>query len=148
VSRSRRAVRWLQPGLVVGALECSPPPGAAPWPCWEPPSSPIFKADLLSRWNHFNGFLTQLTECCRGVVHRSLVLVAGRRVVIWGQSRSFDSIQQARLQKKCHRAAVDPLLPSVAFNRGPNVVAIGGGTGPGHPASVASSAQQATSQRL
>jgi uncharacterized cofD-like protein len=56
------------------------------------------------------------------------VLIFGAGLVIWGQSRSFGSIQQALVPEK-DTVLVDALLAQRRLNRGPNVVAIGGGTG-------------------
>jgi len=57
-----------------------------------------------------------------------LVLVAGAALVLWGQSRSFGSIQQALAPDK-GTLLVDALAAQGRLNRGPNIVAIGGGTG-------------------
>jgi uncharacterized cofD-like protein len=56
------------------------------------------------------------------------VLVAGAALVLWGQSRSFGSIQQALAPDK-GTVLVDALAAQGRLNRGPNIVAIGGGTG-------------------
>ena len=57
-----------------------------------------------------------------------LVLAAGLALVLVGQSRTFGSIKQA-LAPGENRPLVDALLEQRRLNRGPNVVAIGGGTG-------------------
>jgi len=48
--------------------------------------------------------------------------------LIWGQGRSFESIKQALGTKK-DTFLVDALRAKQKLNRGPNIVAIGGGTG-------------------
>ena len=57
-----------------------------------------------------------------------LVLLLGIGLVLLGQSRSFGSIQRALAPQK-DTALVDALLAQRRLNRGPNIVAIGGGTG-------------------
>jgi uncharacterized cofD-like protein len=49
-------------------------------------------------------------------------------LLVWGQGRSFGSIQQALAPEK-DTHLVDALLAQRRLNRGPNIVAIGGGTG-------------------
>ncbi|APD47786.1 YvcK family protein [Synechococcus sp. CS-602] len=126
VSRSRRAVRWLQPGLVVKRWMLTSGLGLL---------LALLGAAILADlkpiyWSleSLNWVLTQLTEVLPRGVTGPLVLVAGAGLVIWGQSRSFDSIQQALAPEK-GTVLVDALLAQRRLNRGPNVVAIGGGTG-------------------
>ncbi|WP_152557297.1 MULTISPECIES: uridine diphosphate-N-acetylglucosamine-binding protein YvcK [Prochlorococcus] len=57
-----------------------------------------------------------------------LVFLVGIGLLLWGQSRSFDSIQQAVAPDK-DAILVDALMVKSKRNRGPNIVAIGGGTG-------------------
>ncbi len=57
-----------------------------------------------------------------------IVLILGAGLLLWGQSRSFGSIQQALAPDK-DTFLVDALRAKSKLNRGPNIVAIGGGTG-------------------
>ena len=126
VSRSLRAVRWLQPGLVVkrwvltsgfGLLLALL--GAAVWADLQP----IYWMLSTIKW-----LLQEVTQVLPRGVTGPLVLVAGAALVLWGQSRSFGSIQQALAPDK-GTLLVDALAAQGRLNRGPNIVAIGGGTG-------------------
>ena len=126
MSRSRRAVRWLQPGLVVkrwvltsglGLLMALL--GAAVWADLQP----IYWMLSTIKW-----LLQEVTQVLPRGVTGPLVLVAGAALVLWGQSRSFGSIQQALAPDK-GTLLVDALAAQGRLNRGPNIVAIGGGTG-------------------
>ena len=126
MSRSRRAARWLQPGLVVkrwvltsglGLLVALL--GAAVWADLQP----IYWMLSSIQW-----LLAQVTGVLPRKITGPLVLLVGA-VLIWlGQSRSFGSIQQALAPEK-DTLLVDALLAQRRLNRGPNIVAIGGGTG-------------------
>ena len=124
--RSRRAVRWLQPGLVVkrwvvtsGLGLVLALLGAAVWADLQP----IYWSLSAIKW-----LLQEVTEVLPRGVTGPLVLLAGAALVLWGQSRSFGSIQQALAPDK-GTALVDALAAQGRLNRGPNIVAIGGGTG-------------------
>ena len=126
MSRSRRAVRWLQPGLVVKRWVFTSGLGLV---------LALLGAAILADlkpiyWSleAINGILFQLTKVLPRGITGPLVLLAGAALVIWGQSRSFDSIQQALAPEK-GTVLVDALLAQRRLNRGPSVVAIGGGTG-------------------
>jgi len=119
-------VRWLQPGLVVkrwvvtsglGLLLALL--GAAVWADLQP----IYWSLSAIKW-----LLQEVTEVLPRGVTGPLVLLAGAALVLWGQSRSFGSIQQALAPDK-GTALVDALAAQGRLNRGPNIVAIGGGTG-------------------
>jgi len=126
VSRSRRAVRWLQPGLVVkrwiftsglGLLIALL--GAAVWADLQP----IYWTLEAIRWS-----LGQVTKVLPRGITGPLVLVLGGGLVWLGQSRSFGSIQQALAPEK-DTHLVDALMAQRRLSRGPSIVAIGGGTG-------------------
>jgi uncharacterized cofD-like protein len=126
MTRSWRAVRWLQPGLVVkrwvitsglGLLLALL--GAAIWADLKPIYWTLETVDWLLR---------NLTEVLPRGVTGPLVLLLGVGLVIWGQSRSFGSIQQALAPEK-DTVLVDALRAQSRLNRGPAIVAIGGGTG-------------------
>ena len=126
VTRSRRAVRWLQPGLVVkrwmltsgiGLLVALL--GAAVWADLQP----IYWTLESIKW-----LLARVTQVMPRGITGPLVLVIGGGMVWLGQSRSFGTIQQALAPEK-DTVLVDALLAQRRLNRGPNIVAIGGGTG-------------------
>ena len=126
VSRSRRAARWLQPGLVVkrwmitsglGLLIALL--GAAVWADLQP----IYWTLETITW-----VLARLTQVMPRSITGPLVLLIGGGLIWLGQSRSFGSIQQALAPEK-DTLLVDALLAQRRLNRGPNIVAIGGGTG-------------------
>jgi uncharacterized cofD-like protein len=119
-------MRWLQPGLVVkrwvltsgfGLLLALL--GAAVWADLQP----IYWMLSTIKW-----LLQEVTRVLPRGVTGPLVLVAGAALVLWGQSRSFGSIQQALAPDK-GTLLVDALAAQGRLNRGPNIVAIGGGTG-------------------
>jgi len=63
-----------------------------------------------------------------GAITGPLVLLLGIGLLLWGQSQSFGSIQQALAPEK-DTVLVDALRAKSRLNRGPSIVAIGGGTG-------------------
>ena len=126
VTRSQRAVRWLQPGLVVkrwlltsglGLLMALL--GAAVWADLKP----IYWIIETLSW-----MLSTITTVLPREITGPLVVIIGIGLVLWGQSRSFGSIQQALAPDK-DTVLVDALRAKSRLNRGPNIVAIGGGTG-------------------
>jgi uncharacterized cofD-like protein len=126
VSRSRRAARWLQPGLVVkrwmltsGVGLLIALLGAAVWADLQP----IYWTLEAIKW-----LLTRVTQVMPRGITGPLVLLIGGGLIWLGQSRSFGSIQKALAPEK-DTVLVDALLAQRRLNRGPSVVAIGGGTG-------------------
>ena len=126
VSRSRRAARWLQPGLVVKRWMLTSGLGllilllgAAVWLDLQP----IYWSLSTIRW-----LLSQITRVLPRGITGPLVIVVGGGLIWLGQSRSFGSIQQALAPEK-DTLLVDALLAQGRLNRGPAIVAIGGGTG-------------------
>ncbi len=124
--RSVRAVRWLLPGLVVkrwmltsglGLLLALI--GAAIWADLRP----IYWSIETLFW-----LLGAITTILPRSITGPLVLLVGAALLLWGQSRSFGSIQQALVPDK-DTVLVDALRAKSKLNRGPNIVAIGGGTG-------------------
>jgi uncharacterized cofD-like protein len=119
-------VRWLQPGLVVkrwvltsglGLLIALL--GAAVWADLQP----IYWTLASIQW-----LLKNITTVLPREITGPLVLAIGA-VLIWlGQSRSFGTIQQALAPDKGTHL-VDALAAQGRLNRGPSIVAIGGGTG-------------------
>ncbi|MFM7265963.1 MAG: 2-phospho-L-lactate transferase CofD family protein, partial [Cyanobium sp.] len=126
VSRSRRAARWLQPGLEVKRWMVSSGLGllivligAAIWADLQP----IYWSLETLKW-----VLSRLTQVLPRGITGPVVLVVGAGLIWLGQSRSFGSIQQALAPEK-DTLLVDALLAQRRLNRGPSIVAIGGGTG-------------------
>lgn len=100
-------------GLVLALL------GAAVWADLQP----IYWVLQSIRW-----LLQNITQVLPRAVTGPLVLLAGGALIWLGQSRSFGSIQQALAPEK-DTVLVDALMAKRRLNRGPNIVAIGGGTG-------------------
>ncbi len=126
MTRSQRAVRWLQPGLVVkrwvltsglGLLMALV--GGAVWADLKP----IYWILETLSW-----LLGTLTTVLPREFTGPILLIVGVALVLWGQSRSFGSIQQALAPDK-DTVLIDALQAQSRLNRGPNIVAIGGGTG-------------------
>ena len=126
MTRSTRAVRWLQPGLVVkrwlltsGLGLMMALLGGAVWADLKP----IYW--ILEALSDLLGIITTVMP---REVTGPLVLIIGMGLVLWGQSRSFGAIQQALAPDK-DTVLIDALRAKSRLNRGPNIVAIGGGTG-------------------
>ena len=109
MSRSRRAVRWLQPGLEVkrwvltsGIGLVLALLGAAVWADLQPIYWTLWAIQEALSW------ITRVMP--RGITG-PLVLLLGIGLVLWGQSRSFGSIQQALAPEK-DRELVDALRAS------------------------------------
>ena len=93
ITRSQRAVRWLQPGLVVkrwmltsGLGFLLAMLGAAVWADLKP----IYWILESMSW-----LLGLITTVLPREITGPLVLLIGSGLLLWGQSRSFGSIQQA-----------------------------------------------------
>lgn len=124
--RSRRAMSWLQPGLVVkrwlftsGLGLVLALLGAAVWADLQPIYWMLWAIQEVLGW---------ITRVLPGAITGPLVLLLGIGLLLWGQSQSFGSIQQALAPEK-DTVLVDALRAKSRLNRGPSIVAIGGGTG-------------------
>ena len=84
---------------------------------------PIYWVVEILFW--FLGFITTFLP---RTISGPIVFFIGISLLIWGQGRSFESIRQALGSKK-DTFLVDALRAKQKLNRGPNIVAIGGGTG-------------------
>ncbi len=124
--RFKRAIRWLLPGLVVkrwmltsglGLLIALI--GASIWADLRP----IYWVVEILFW--VLGFITTFLP---KTITGPLVVCIGISLLVWGQSRSFESIKQALGSKK-DTFLLDALRAKRKLNKGPNIVAIGGGTG-------------------
>lgn len=86
----------------------------------------------LTPINRLIGLLSQLLELITRLipsyVSGPLAIIIGLFLLLWGQSRTVNSITQA-LQPDSEHELVDVLLTHRRLNRGPKIVAIGGGTG-------------------
>ena len=121
-----RAIRWLLPGLVVKR--------------WLFTSSFGFLIGILGViiWAEFRPiywileilfwFLGAITTFIPISLTGPFILLTGIGLLIFGQSRSFQSISEAVAPAK-DTILVDALLAKSKLNRGPNIIAIGGGTG-------------------
>lgn len=108
--------RWLlisASGVVLSSL------GLAIWTGM----TPIFFFLQLLR-----NFLTWIAEVIPNYISGPLVIVAGILLILWGQTRSLNSITQV-LMPEGNEELVDRLINHRRLNRGPKIVALGGGTG-------------------
>ena len=125
-SRFKRAIRWFLPGLVVkrwmmtsglGLLIALI--GASIWADLRPIYWIVEMVFLFLGW---------ITTFVPRTISGPIIFFIGIYLLIWGQGRSFESIKQALGAKK-DTFLVDALRAKQKLNRGPNIVAIGGGTG-------------------
>lgn len=124
--RVNRWFKWLSPGLFIkrwlfisltGALLLLL--GLAIWVKLTPINRLIsFVSELLEL----------LTRLIPNYVSGPLAIIIGLFLLLWGQSRTVGSITEA-LQPDSDQELVDVLLTHRRLNRGPKIVAIGGGTG-------------------
>ena len=126
INRILRILSWLLPGLVIKR--------------WMITSAVGFLTSLLGLaiWTNlrplywmievFFSVMTGLTSILPVSVLGPLILVLGLVLVGIGQNRSINSIQKALVPEK-NTFLVDALRVKSKLNRGPNIVAIGGGTG-------------------
>ena len=119
-------MRWLLPGLVVKRWMLASGMGlllallgAAVWADLKP----IYWMIETLTW-----LLGTITTVLPRSITGPLLLIIGAGLVLWGQSRSFGSIKQALAPDK-DTVLIDALRAKSKLNRGPNIVAIGGGTG-------------------
>jgi len=121
--------KWLAPGLLVkrwllisasGVVLATL--GLAIWTGM----TPIFFLLQLLR-----NFLTWIAEVIPNYVSGPIVIAGGILLILWGQTRSLNSITQV-LMPEGNEELVDRLLTHRRLHRGPKIVAIGGGTGLSH----------------
>ncbi len=118
--------KWLSPGLSVKRwvlisasgvlLTCL---GLAIWS----KLTPIFYATVL-----IQELLSTIATVVPSYISGPLVLLGGLLLIFWGQSRTVDSITQV-FRSDGDEELIDVLLNYRRLNRGPKIVAIGGGTG-------------------
>ena len=121
-----RILTWLLPGLLIKR--------------WMITSAIGFLTSLLGLaiWTNlrplywlievFFGVLTSLTSVFPISILGPLIFLIGLLLIGIGQNRSINSIQKALVPEKS-TFLVDALRVKSKLNRGPNIVAIGGGTG-------------------
>ena len=126
INRILRILSWLLPGLVIKR--------------WMVTSAVGFLTALLgiAIWTNlrplywlieiFFWLMTGLTSILPITVLGPLIFVIGLLLIGIGQNRSINSIQKALVPEK-NTFLVDALRVKSKLNRGPNIVAIGGGTG-------------------
>ena len=124
--RVNRWFKWLSPGLFVkrwlllsATGFCLAVLGGAIWV----KLTPIYR--ILGLISEFLEFLTTIVP---HYISGPLVLIAGAFLVLWGQSRTVGSITNA-ISPNGDEVLVDMLLTRRRLNKGPRIVAIGGGTG-------------------
>ncbi len=121
-----RILSWLLPGLVIKR--------------WMITSAIGFLTSLLGLaiWTNlrplywlmevFFWIMTRLTNVLPVSLLGPLIFILGLLLIGIGQNRSINSIQKALVPEKS-TFLVDALRVKSKLNRGPNIVAIGGGTG-------------------
>ncbi|MFM9265858.1 gluconeogenesis factor YvcK family protein [Tychonema sp. BBK16] len=118
--------KWLSPGLLVkrwllisasGVVLTTL--GLAIWTGM----TPIFFFLQLLR-----NFLTWIAEVVPNYISGPIVIAAGILLILWGQTRSLNSITQV-LMPEGNEELVDRLINHRRLHRGPKIVALGGGTG-------------------
>ena len=126
LNKTIRILSWLLPGLVIKR--------------WLITSAIGFLITLLGLviWTNlrplywlieiFFGLMTGLTSFLPVSILGPLIVVIGLLLIGIGQNRSINSIQKALVPEK-DTFLVDALRFKSKLNRGPNIVAIGGGTG-------------------
>ncbi len=118
--------KWLAPGLLVkrwllisaGGVVLATL-GLAIWTGMTPI---FFLLQLLKN------FLTWIAEVIPNYVSGPIVIAGGILLILWGQTRSLNSITQV-LMPEGNEELIDRLLNHRRLHRGPKIVAIGGGTG-------------------
>lgn len=73
-------------------------------------------------------FLTWIAEVIPNYISGPVVVATGILLILWGQTRSLNSITQV-LMPEGNEELVDRLINHRRLNRGPKIVALGGGTG-------------------
>lgn len=118
--------KWLSPGLSVkrwliisagGFVLCGL--GLAIWAR----QTPIFRIGQL-----IADLLETVTRLVPNYVSGPLVILLGLLLVLWGQNRSLNTITEV-LMPEGDEELIDRLMTHRRLNRGPRIVAIGGGTG-------------------
>ncbi len=124
--RFQRALSWLLPGLVVkrwmlisvfGLIVASF--GLIIWADLRPI---YWGIELIF------SLIGVITKFLPSSITGPILLLTGISLLIWGQNRSFKSIQKAVAPEK-DDILINALRAKSRLNRGPNIVAIGGGTG-------------------
>ncbi len=85
--------------------------------------TPIYYLTQIART-----LLETMTKVLPNYISGPLVLILGLALIFWGQKRTFGSITDALVPERDERL-VDMLISHRRLNRGPRIVAIGGGTG-------------------
>ncbi|MGB3267320.1 MAG: gluconeogenesis factor YvcK family protein [Microcoleus sp.] len=118
--------KWLAPGLLVKRWLLISASGVVlatlGLAIWTGMTPIFFLLQLLKN------FLTWIAEVIPNYVSGPIVIAGGILLILWGQTRSLNSITQV-LMPEGNEELVDRLLNHRRLHRGPKIVAIGGGTG-------------------
>ena len=126
LDRVFKALRWLSPGLLVKRWVLTSALGFLLMVLGSAIVAnlkPVYWILAAIEWT-----LASITQLLPYWLTGPLVLLSGLALILLGQSRTFGSIKQA-LAPEQDQPLVDALLAQRRLNRGPNIVAIGGGTG-------------------
>ncbi|MBE9097736.1 gluconeogenesis factor YvcK family protein [Tychonema sp. LEGE 07203] len=118
--------KWLAPGLLVKRWLLISASGVVlatlGLAIWTGMTPIFFLLQLLKN------FLTWIAEVIPNYVSGPVIIAGGILLILWGQTRSLNSITQV-LMPEGNEELVDRLLNHRRLHRGPKIVAIGGGTG-------------------
>ncbi|MFM7615228.1 MAG: 2-phospho-L-lactate transferase CofD family protein, partial [Synechococcales cyanobacterium] len=124
--RSSHWVKWLSPGLFIKRWLLLSAMGVLltvlGFAIWTK-LTPVY---YLLRF--IEDALTQVAVILPNTISGPLLLLVGVLIIVWGQTRSLGSITEV-LMPEGDGELVDVLLAHRRLNRGPRIVAIGGGTG-------------------
>ncbi|MEG4226641.1 YvcK family protein [Microcoleus sp. N9_B2] len=121
--------KWLAPGLLVKRWLLISASGVVlatlGLAIWTGMTPIFFLLQLLKN------FLAWIAEVIPNYVSGPIIIAGGILLILWGQTRSLNSITQV-LMPEGNEELVDRLLNHRRLHRGPKIVAIGGGTGLSH----------------
>lgn len=124
--RVNQWVKWLAPGLLVKRWLLTSASGAVlVWfgaAIWTKQTPVFYTTQFLQE------FVGRLATLIPNNVSGPLVLAGGLGLVLWGQTRTLGTIAEV-LMPDGDEELIDRLLTHRRLNRGPRIVAIGGGTG-------------------
>ncbi|MEN9214950.1 MAG: YvcK family protein, partial [Gloeomargarita sp. DG_1_6_bins_138] len=124
--RLRQWLKWLKPGLLVKRWLLVTFMGTV---------LVVLGLSIFLRLTPVNSFLQLIESILRGLatvipsyISGPVAILTGIGLIIWSQTRSVGSLSEA-LRPEGEQALVDVLIAQRQRNRGPKIVALGGGTG-------------------
>lgn len=121
-----RWIKWMAPGLLIKRWMLISAAGVLltglGLAIWANRTPVFYIGQFISR------FLSEITQVIPNYVSGPLVLIVGILLLIWGQTRTLNSITEVLMQDG-DEELIDRLVSYRRLNRGPKIVALGGGTG-------------------